>query len=203
MSVQDTSLNPKIFNSAVNEFLDKGFLNASLKDICNRAGVTTGALYKRYKNKADLFDAVVEGTLNSIEQYSGVKLDYNAELLESEALSQAWEMSEETHILITNYFYDHYEGLRLLLVCSEGTKHSSFMHDFIDKNTKTVHQFITEVHRRGMTETVIDYDILHTLLSAYWMVLFEPVIHGYPREKAIESARVIDKFFAWERVLGF
>ncbi len=165
--------------------------------------MTTGALYKRYKNKADLFDAVVKDTLTSIAQYSDVKLSHNAELLEAETLSQVWEMSEETHITFTNYLYDHYQGIRLLLVCSEGTKHSNFMHDFIDKNTKTVHHFVTEVYRRGMTKTVIDYDILHTLLSAYWMALFEPVIHGYPREKAIASAKVIDKFFAWERVLGF
>ena len=49
MSRPDISIDPKLLESAKEEFLSKGFLEASLKTICDNAGVTTGALYKRYK----------------------------------------------------------------------------------------------------------------------------------------------------------
>ena len=51
MSVADRSIDPRIKESAKEEFLQKGFLDASLQEICKNAGVTTGALYKRFKGK--------------------------------------------------------------------------------------------------------------------------------------------------------
>ena len=52
MARPDTSIDPRIMDSAREEFLALGFERASLKSICQRAGVTTGALYKRYAGKA-------------------------------------------------------------------------------------------------------------------------------------------------------
>ena len=57
MSKSDASIDPRILDSARREFLARGFEGASLQSICADAGVTTGALYKRYKGKADLFEA--------------------------------------------------------------------------------------------------------------------------------------------------
>ena len=51
MAVPDHSIDPRILESARKEFLTYGFEKASLKSICEGAGVTTGALYKRYKGK--------------------------------------------------------------------------------------------------------------------------------------------------------
>ena len=48
MSIPDSSITPQILKAAEIEFLEKGFVNASLRDICQKAGVTTGALYKRF-----------------------------------------------------------------------------------------------------------------------------------------------------------
>ena len=60
MSVPDKSIDPRLLASAEAEFLDKGFIKAELKTICENAGITTGAVYKRYKGKEDLFCAVVD-----------------------------------------------------------------------------------------------------------------------------------------------
>ena len=49
MPVRDTSIDPGLLESARKEFMDKGFLKVELKTICDNAGVTTGAVYKRYK----------------------------------------------------------------------------------------------------------------------------------------------------------
>src|SRR5699024_11261139 len=54
-------------SSAKNEFLAKGFAEASLREICKNAGVTTGALYKRFSGKEALFEALISPTLQAVE----------------------------------------------------------------------------------------------------------------------------------------
>ena len=50
----------KIEQAAMEEFSDKGFLGASLRQIVKNAGVTTGAFYGYFSSKEALFNALVE-----------------------------------------------------------------------------------------------------------------------------------------------
>ena len=50
----------KIQDAAMEEFLDKGFLGASLRQIVKNAGVTTGAFYGYFSSKEALFASIVE-----------------------------------------------------------------------------------------------------------------------------------------------
>jgi len=44
--------------------MEKGYMNASLRNICRNAGVTTGALYFFFEDKADLFRAITKETID-------------------------------------------------------------------------------------------------------------------------------------------
>ena len=57
-----------LLKSAKKEFLQKGFMQASLRNICKNAGVTTGALYFFFKDKEDLFANLVQEPLNQLYQ---------------------------------------------------------------------------------------------------------------------------------------
>lgn len=48
-----------ILLAAMQEFLEKGYKSASLRNIVKTAGVTTGAFYGYYDSKEDLFEALV------------------------------------------------------------------------------------------------------------------------------------------------
>lgn len=47
-----------ILNAAVNVFYEKGVSSTSLEEIAEAAGVTRGAVYWHFKNKADIFSAL-------------------------------------------------------------------------------------------------------------------------------------------------
>ena len=47
----------RIHVAAIQEFMEKGFQAASLRNIVKTAGVTTGAFYGYYGSKKELFDA--------------------------------------------------------------------------------------------------------------------------------------------------
>ena len=93
MAKPDHSLDFPILESAKKEFWDKGFENASLKEICDNAHVTTGALYKRYSGKEELFSAVVADTVRDLEEIIEQKCLTDRKGISDEALVKAWELS--------------------------------------------------------------------------------------------------------------
>ena len=48
-----------IHRAAKAEFLEKGYKDASLRNIVKSVGMTTGAFYGYYKSKEELFEAIV------------------------------------------------------------------------------------------------------------------------------------------------
>ncbi|MBD5104903.1 MAG: TetR family transcriptional regulator [Ruminococcaceae bacterium] len=57
----------RLIESALAEFSAKGYTKSSLRKICADAGVTTGALYFFFKDKEDLFAAIVEQPFNELK----------------------------------------------------------------------------------------------------------------------------------------
>lgn len=53
----------------VKSSLKRGFIKAELKTICENANITTGAVYKRYKGKEELFRAVVEKAVATLDSF--------------------------------------------------------------------------------------------------------------------------------------
>ena len=134
LSKSDASIDPRILDSARREFLARGFEGASLQSICADAGVTTGALYKRYKGKADLFEAVVAPTLADIRALEEEAKRRDYALMDDKNLRELWALSEDIHRQWMIYFYERYEGMRLLLCCAEDTAYANFLHDFVARN---------------------------------------------------------------------
>ena len=50
----------RILDTAERVFLKKGVARTSLADVADAAGVTRGAIYWHFKNKADLFEAMMD-----------------------------------------------------------------------------------------------------------------------------------------------
>ena len=59
MAQKELTTLERIHQAARQEFLEKGFQNASLRRIVKQAGVTTGAFYGYYKSKEQLLEALV------------------------------------------------------------------------------------------------------------------------------------------------
>lgn len=203
MANPDTSIDERILECARAEFLSKPFDQVSLREVCANAGVTTGAFYKRYGNKEELFDAVLDPTLEVVTWYCDQQEATSYDYLSKQDLEQMWILTPETQKRIVDMFYDDYDGFRLLLCHAEGTRHANFIHDFVTDVTKRSYRFIEETYRRDIIDEIIDEEELHMLLTAYWSTMFEPIVHGLPREKAIEHSNTVAKLFDWTAVLGF
>lgn len=82
MANKDHSLDDKIIRAAYSEFLAYGFCKASLHKISEKAGVTTGAIYTRYKNKDALFVALLQDFFEAMKvMFAPVAKEYEKAML--------------------------------------------------------------------------------------------------------------------------
>lgn len=202
MATPDRSIDPRILESAKKEFLAHGYEKASLKTICSDAGVTTGALYKRYKGKEDLFCAVVADTKAAIDAFVAEKSAVPAATLSDDALVKSWEMGEGM-LAWFHFLYQHHDGFILLLSGSGGTRYANFQHDFVEKMTEETYNYFLEAKNRNLTHANISIEEMHILLSAFWTTVYEPFIHSYTLEQIETHCELMCKLFNWYRVLGF
>ena len=186
MSVPDRSIDPRILESGKKEFLEKGFEKASLKNICERAGVTTGALYKRYEGKEGLFCAVVEDTLKDLELVTEKKSAVDPGALSDEELIRSWDMDEHAMEWWFDYLEKRREGFVILL-----------------RGAAATYGYYEEAYRRGLTKKKVSREEMHIMLTAFWTTIYEPFIHDFSKEKIREFNRSICQLFNWHRVLGF
>ena len=58
----------RILDEALTLFSEKGYANVFVNDIAERVGIKAPSLYKHYKNKQAIFDAIIEEMNNRFEQ---------------------------------------------------------------------------------------------------------------------------------------
>lgn len=203
MAVPDTSIDPRLLASAKTEFLQNGFEKASLKTICENAGITTGALYKRYKGKEDLFCAVVQETLDAIDAFVAHKTLIHADALTDDQLIKAWDMGGDAMMKWYVFLHERRNGFILLISRAAGTRYANFQHDWVDVMTKESYAYYCEAYKRGLTKTEITSIELHIMLTAFWSTIYEPFIHGYTWEEIVQHSKIVCDLFNFYKVLGF
>ncbi|MEP7136492.1 MAG: TetR/AcrR family transcriptional regulator [Chloroflexota bacterium] len=77
----------KITDSAIKLFSSSGYNKASVDDICAEAGISKGAFYHHFKSKQELFLALLDGWLQTIDN----AIDASKELTAPETFMQMTE----------------------------------------------------------------------------------------------------------------
>lgn len=207
MNCQELSTLKKIHTAAKNEFLRKGFRSASLRNIVKTAGVTTGAFYGYYNSKEELFSALVR------EQYIVIMGKYKeaqeafTKLPPEQQAVQVGEISGDCMDWMVEYVYEHFEECKLLICCSEGTQYENMIHEMVEIEVKSTHDFINVLRGLGQEAPVMEMEpeLEHMLTSGMFSAFFEMVVHDMPKEKAVKYVRQLRAFYTagWKEIIGF
>ena len=162
---QDKETRNKLLESARVEFMEKGYMKASLRTICKNAGVTTGALYFFFQDKEDLFESIAKETINNIWQM--MQGHYNDERVMAENGMTTEEIQDnhgdlDESAAIIHQMYLHRDDILLVLTKAQGTKFENIADKFIETS---------EVHYRAMAAEMqklypgksVDDQMLHWL----------------------------------------
>ena len=113
-----------ILRSAKEEFLAHGFEGASLRSICKRAGLTTGAFYNHFSRKEELFEALVAPM---VEEFQGLYGEVMTRELED------LNTGVDNELTSISYAIAHRDEFHLLFECSRGTQYEGFRDRLIDE----------------------------------------------------------------------
>lgn len=202
MSVPDRSIDPRLLSAAMEEFLEKGYENASLKEICRKAGVTTGALYKRFEGKEDLFSALVADTARGLEQFGTNVTEDDLKKLTDRELYDLLSMSAEKSLVWLQFLYERKDSFKLLIKCASHTRYVDFHRDRAQKMSELSFLGYLEARRRGMTDRVLTREEMQILTAAVWTMICEPFVHDFTWEQIVEHAHFMQDFVDWYKAFG-
>lgn len=202
MSVPDRRIDPRLLSAAEEEFLQKGFKEASLAEICKAAGVTTGALYKRYEGKEALFSALVTDTVREMEDFAARFEASDISHLTDQELYDSLCMTPESIIEWMKILYEHREAVTLLVRCSGGTRFENFHHDWAERMNVLDYKYYMEARKRGIADKELTSEEMHVLTSALWTLYYEPFYHDFSWEQTVRLAEHIHAFVNWPGVMG-
>ena len=205
MSESAVETKSKILESAKNEFLEKGFMNASLRTIASNAGVTTGAMYRHFKDKDALFCALVDDAIDVATKT--VMMADVSHHLDLDSLGSKEHMDEEnrqTNALL-NYIFDNFDAFTLLLTKASGSTHEHFQEEICDLYTKNCEQLFNWMYKNQISTKKIDKMTTHFIASTIINAFMEIITHNMSKKAAFQYMENIMEFtrYGMMHMLGF
>lgn len=193
----------KVKKAVKEEFLEKGFEEASIRSIGARAGMTSAGLYRHYTDKEAMFNAMVEPLIKSITEWTRKHTNRKYALLEDN-VSDDKLFGENFVDMVKEVILPRRDEFILLISRSAGTKYENFVHDYVEDNQKEFLEAIRYLKRKGYQTAELSEEELHMLLSAYLTACFEPIIHDYDDKKVIKYLNTVQEFFmpGWLKIMG-
>jgi len=204
MAKDKSETHEKILESARSEFSKNGFENASIREIARRAGVTSAALYRHCTDKEGLFSQLVEPSLCEFRQWRKNHIATKYAQIE-ENVSVAELMKNNDIDMIREIIYPRREDFKLILTRSKGTRYENFLHDMVNEDQKEMLKVLDFLKSRGNKVVEVSEKEMHTILSAAYTAMLEPVIHGYTQSETEHCLSVVEEFFmpGWQKLMGF
>lgn len=168
----------RISEAALQEFSEKGYLDASMRTIAAKAEVSLGNLYRYFKNKEELFNHLIE-PIHSMLMDEGKVTDHNdiRTLYAIDSLERVTDYCLE--------FVGAYKTQLLILFHkSRGTKFESVREIMIQHVEQDLRKsLLPELHSRGIK--INDEYIFHIMASTF-MEGFFGILSKYQDEEQIK-----------------
>ena len=204
MPKDKTQSHERIQKVAKEEFLQKGFQKASMREIAKKAGLTPSALYRHYPSKEEMFNSLVDPFIGALMRETKQHEEDAYKNFDQTGMGDAMVTDNAVRIFKT-LLTEHRDELRLIVCCSQGTKYENFVHDLVTMETKETLKAFDHIRKSGVPIKPISEDEIHVLLSAYLTAVMEPIAHDWPTEKALCCLDLVEEFIipAWKHIMGF
>lgn len=200
MAHKNHELDKPIIEAAKTEFLQNGFQSASIKNIAKRAGVTTGALYTRYKGKDRLFHSLIEDFLQALDKKRNDNREAYMKYCVDKNFDSFLNSIEKEIAGYIDILFKHYDESKLLLCCSKGSSVETIFSEMMKNKVSETKTFIKENIDSDISKMKLDLVelLMNQQFNAYTLIIEK----GYSKDETIEYIKILGEFIGagWEKI---
>lgn len=171
-----------ILKAALQEFFEKGYKTAAMRNIAKQAKIPTGLIYSYYENKEALFDAVLRPVLYDWERVLTAGGENESHYTDNEI----YGLSKAEIECILNLF-DHRQEFIILIDKSQGTKYENEKKRFI----KDIEEHLNKHRKDDMDDEVF----LHVIANNFVDGLMQIMYHYKGKEWAVMILHKLSKMY--------
>lgn len=175
---------------AKEEFLNKGFEGASIKEIASRADTSPRAIYTRFANKEDLFCKVIEPVVSEFNRmfWDDKEFYYSGK-------SEEGRTPTDFYVRYIQFAYEHKDDFIILLTKASGTRYEHFARELAEADCNRVKEVISEGRISVKNDLKVAELFMRQISYAFYDNLFVPVINGYSLQEAKEYVSMMVDFY--------
>ncbi len=194
MAKQIEGVADRILAAAKKEFLDKGYVDASLRTIAAAADTSTNSIYVRFGDKEGLFSAIVEPVLSEMTtRFVRIQERFH-QMTPAEQEQQMPKYADGGTAELVDYMYEHLDEFRLLLDSSYGTRFHNFVDELVRIEVEYTYKYMEAVGCPEGFGGTLTQMLLHIVTTSRFESLFEIIRHGLSREEASEYIELLSRY---------
>ncbi len=194
----------KLLQSAKKEFLEKGFMNASLRTIAANAGVTTGAMYRHFKDKDSFFCALVDEAIEVVKKTVSLADSENHAGLDSPHMQEHFDLEEKSVKEFIDYMFSNFDAFTLLLTKAAGSTHEHFQEEICELYTKNCEETFNWMYESKIAAKKVSPMTIHFMASTVINAYCDIITHNMSKEDAAQYITDIMEFtrYGTMRLMG-
>lgn len=196
MAKQIEGVYERILECAKKEFLEKGYVDASLRIIAANANTSTNSIYVRFKDKEGLFEAIVQPALKGMMDIFCKSQETFHSFDADEQKEQVNDYSFRAMERILDYMYRYFDEFRLLLDASYGTKFHNFIDELVRLEVEYTYKYMEATGLSEKQSGEITEEFVHIVTTSYFEGIFEVIRHGMDRDTAGRYVNMLEKYHA-------
>lgn len=184
----------RIMECAVSEFKEKGYTDASVRTIAEKAKTSTNSIYVRFQDKEGLFTAIVEPVA---DEFMSMFLNIQETFHSFDVKTQQQEVvqySAGEMMKMVDYIYDHFDVFRLLLDASYGTKFHHFVDQLVAVEEEYTWKWMEVTGSALELKEAMPRELYHMVVTSYFEGVFEVIRHEMSRENAKKYISLLGKY---------
>ena len=175
MRFANEEIKRRILDTAREEFLDKGFEKASIRTITAKAKTSKSNLYNYFKDKDDLFCAVLEPTTTKIRTGLELAKQYN---VPKQTDDYSFSSQQLVIRVISAFIAEHPVEVKLLLFQAQGSSLAGFKYEVLDLFTDNMVEWTRSVYSKAGVSRMF----VRTVCSFYLNMIEQLFLVGPPAD---------------------
>lgn len=201
-----TNTRQLIIEAAINEFLEKGYENTTLRNICKKANTTTGSFYFFFKDKDELFKEIVSPLEKNIDYILSNMLDSHNTLSNFTTTPIIVDKND----IITNFkyifsvFMQYQKEAIILFNKSQKSYKENFLNSIIESYTQANLKFLLELKLRNHIASSINEYSLKMYFKCFFTAFIDLVTSNLSYDEMEEQLQFLISmvYGSWEELFN-